>query len=98
MDLSSRLLLSFHQCNQCIYRVESTYLDLKSFKIANCLVGNDLNQGVIEFAYQGPLLKLNSGKTKDDLFGKEIYIEIEKNKYPAEVLKEPLKSKSIRLA
>ena len=37
-------------------------MDLKSFKIANCLVGNNRNEGVIEFAYQGPLLKLNSGK------------------------------------
>ena len=33
-------------------------MDLHSFSIANALVGNSLNEGVLEFAYQGPLLKL----------------------------------------
>ena len=33
-------------------------MDLQSFSIANALVGNPLNEGVLEFAYQGPLLKL----------------------------------------
>ena len=50
-------------------------MDLRSFKIANCLVGNDLNEGVIEFAYQGPLLKLNGGKTKVAIAG-NVHFEI----------------------
>ena len=39
-------------------------MDLKSFLIANALVGNNSEDGVLEFAYQGPLLKLIRGKTK----------------------------------
>ena len=31
-------------------------MDQKIFKISNALVDNNLNEGVIEFAYQGPLL------------------------------------------
>jgi len=37
-------------------------MDIKSFLIANALVGNPPNEGVLEFAYQGPLLKLIKGK------------------------------------
>ena len=36
-------------------------MDQKIFKLSNALVNNDLNQGAIEFAYQGPLLKLKNG-------------------------------------
>ena len=32
-------------------------MDLKSFSIANALVENSSNEGALEFAYQGPLLK-----------------------------------------
>ena len=32
-------------------------MDNRNYLIANKLVGNDLNSPVIEFAYQGPLLK-----------------------------------------
>ena len=32
-------------------------MDNRNFKISNKLVGNELNSPVIEFAYQGPLLK-----------------------------------------
>ena len=39
-------------------------MDHKSFTVANALVGNKKKYGVIEFAYQGPLLKLIKGKTK----------------------------------
>ena len=39
-------------------------MDLKAFLIANALVGNNSEDGVLEFAYQGPLLKLAKGKTK----------------------------------
>ena len=59
--------------------VPSGCMDLRSFKIANCLVGNDLNEGVIEFAYQGPLLKLNNGKTKVAIAG-NVHFEITTSK------------------
>ena len=39
-------------------------MDLKAFLIANALVGNNSGDGVLESAYQGPLLKLVKGKTK----------------------------------
>ena len=39
-------------------------MDLKAFLIVNALVGNSSEDGVLEFAYQGPLLKLVKGKTK----------------------------------
>ena len=45
-------------------------MDLKSFLIANALVGNSFSEGVLEFAYQGPLLKLVRGKTKISITGK----------------------------
>ena len=44
-------------------------MDHKSFLLANTLVGNLKNQGVIEFAYQGPLLKLINGSTKVAITG-----------------------------
>jgi len=44
-------------------------MDQKSFFIANALVRNQNNVGVIEFAYQGPLLQLIKGKTKIAITG-----------------------------
>jgi biotin-dependent carboxylase-like uncharacterized protein len=44
-------------------------MDHKSFLVANALVGNKINYCVIEFAYQGPLLKLIKGKTKIAITG-----------------------------
>jgi len=44
-------------------------MDNKSFLVANALVGNKENYGVIEFAYQGPMLKLVKGKTKIAITG-----------------------------
>jgi len=44
-------------------------MDQESFLIANALVGNKINKGVIEFAYQGPMLKLVKGKTKIAITG-----------------------------
>ena len=38
-------------------------MDLELFSTANALVRNSLNEGALEFAYQGPLLKLTKGKT-----------------------------------
>ena len=39
-------------------------MDIESFLIANALVKNSSREGVIEFAYQGPFLKLVNGETK----------------------------------
>jgi len=48
-------------------------MDIKSFLIANALVGNTSEEGVLEFAYQGPLLKLLKGKAKIAITGKVIF-------------------------
>jgi antagonist of KipI len=50
-------------------------MDHKSFTVANALVGNKKKYGVIEFAYQGPLLKLFKGKTKIAVTG-NVYFKI----------------------
>jgi len=54
-------------------------MDLESFSIANALVGNPLNEGVLEFAYQGPLLKLIKGKTKIAITGNVLFQIIKSN-------------------
>ena len=48
-------------------------MDDKSFLIANALVSNDEKEGVLEFAYQGPLLKLAKGKTKFAITGNVLF-------------------------
>ena len=55
-------------------------MDLESFAIANALVGNSSNEGVLEFAYQGPLLKLIKGKTKIAITGNVLFQIIKSNK------------------
>ena len=54
-------------------------MDLKAFLIANALVGNNFEDGVLEFAYQGPLLKLVKGKTKIVITGNVLFQIIKKN-------------------
>lgn len=54
-------------------------MDYESFLIANKLVQNQENEGVLEFAYQGPLLKLLEGKTKFAVTGNVIFKIIKKN-------------------
>jgi len=54
-------------------------MDLKSFLIANALVGNAPNEGVLEFAYQGPLLKLIKGRTKIAIVGNVLFQIIKSN-------------------
>ena len=54
-------------------------MDLKSFLIANALVGNSSKEGALEFAYQGPLLKLIKGKTKIAITGNTIFQIIKSN-------------------
>ena len=55
-------------------------MDLNLFSISNALVGNSLNEGVLEFAYQGPLLKLVKGKTKFAITGNVIFQIIKSSK------------------
>ena len=55
-------------------------MDLESFLIANALVENNLNEGALEFAYQGPLLKLIKGKTKIAITGNVLFQIIKSNK------------------
>ena len=55
-------------------------MDVKSFLIANALVGNFSNEGVLEFAYQGPLLKLTKGITKISITGNVLFKIIKLNK------------------
>jgi UPF0271 protein len=55
-------------------------MDLKSFSIANALVGNALDEGVLEFAYQGPLLKLIKGRTRIAITGDVLFQIIKSNK------------------
>ena len=44
-------------------------MDYQSFLLSNILLNNEKNTGTIEFAYQGPLLKLVKGKTKIAITG-----------------------------
>ena len=53
-------------------------MDLVSFSIANALVGNTPDEGVLEFAYQGPLLKLIKGRTKIAIAG-NVFFQITKS-------------------
>jgi len=55
-------------------------MDIKSFLIANALVGNSSNEGVLEFAYQGPLLRFIKGKTKISITGNVLFQIIKINK------------------
>ena len=48
-------------------------MDLDLFSIANALVRNSFNEGILEFAYQGPMLKLIKGKTKIAITGNVIF-------------------------
>jgi len=45
-------------------------MDYESFAVVNALVSNDKTEGVLEFAYQGPLLKLIKGQTKFAITGR----------------------------
>ena len=48
-------------------------MDNRNFLLANKLVGNKLNLPVIEFAYQGPLLKFNGDKISIAITGDVIF-------------------------
>ena len=54
-------------------------MDQKIFKLSNALVNNNLNDGVIEFAYQGPLLKLKNGSANFAITGNVDFNILRKN-------------------
>ena len=54
-------------------------IDKRNYLLANKLVDNELDTAVIEFAYQGPLLKLKNGKISFAITGNIIFKIIRKN-------------------
>jgi biotin-dependent carboxylase-like uncharacterized protein len=54
-------------------------IDQRNYKLSNKLVNNDLNEAVIEFAYQGPLLKLKNNKINFSITGDVIFKIVRKN-------------------
>ena len=54
-------------------------IDQRNFKLANKLVDNHSNEAVIEFAYQGPLLKLKNNRINFSITGKVIFKIIRKS-------------------
>ena len=54
-------------------------MDQRIFTLSNALVSNDLNEGVIEFAHQGPLLKLKNGSASFVITGNVIFNILRKN-------------------
>ena len=54
-------------------------IDHRNFMLSNKLVNNPLREAVIEFAYQGPLLKLKNGKINFSITGEVIFKIIRKN-------------------
>ena len=56
----------------------SGVMDQRNYKLVNNLVNNQLNEAVIEFAYQGPLLKLINGNINFAITGK-IFFNIIRN-------------------
>ena len=53
-------------------------IDQRKYKLSNTLVNNRLTEAVIEFAYQGPLLKLKNGKINFAITG-DIFFNIIRN-------------------
>lgn len=54
-------------------------VDQKNFKLSNLILKNNINEGVIEFAFQGPLLKLHNGKVAVCITGDVIFDVIRNN-------------------
>ena len=54
-------------------------MDRKIFTLSNALVNNNLNEGVIEFAYQGPLLQLKNGSANFVITGNVVFNVLRKN-------------------
>ena len=54
-------------------------IDQRNYTLSNKLVENQLNEAVVEFAYQGPLLKLKNGKINFAISGDIFFQIIRKN-------------------
>jgi|TARA_B110000027_G_scaffold120764_1_gene134440 UPF0271 protein len=54
-------------------------IDKRNYLLANRLTDNELDSAVIEFAYQGPLLKLKNGKISFAITGNILFKIIRKN-------------------
>ena len=54
-------------------------MDQRNFTLSNAIVSNDLNEGVIEFAHQGPLLKLKNGSVNFSITGNVKFNILRKN-------------------
>jgi len=54
-------------------------MDQKIFSISNALVNNNINEGAIEFAYQGPLLQLKNGSANVAITGNVVFNILRKN-------------------
>ena len=54
-------------------------MDLRNHKIANALVLNETNEASVEFAYQGPLLKLKNGRINFSVTGDVVFNIIRSN-------------------
>jgi biotin-dependent carboxylase-like uncharacterized protein len=54
-------------------------IDQRNYKLANKLAGNNLNEAVLEFAYQGPLLRLKNNKINFSITGDVIFKIIRNN-------------------
>jgi len=54
-------------------------IDQRNYTLSNKLVANQLNEAVVEFAYQGPLLKLRNGKINFAITGDIFFKIIRKN-------------------
>tara|TARA_B100001540_G_scaffold151424_1_gene134172 strand:- start:249 stop:1202 length:954 start_codon:yes stop_codon:yes gene_type:complete len=54
-------------------------MDLRNHKFANALVSNNTQEATIEFAYQGPLLKLKNGKINFAITGDVFFKILRKN-------------------
>mgnify|MGYP001257411329 CR=1 FL=1 len=54
-------------------------MDKRNFRLANSILGNDLNTPVVEFAYQGPLVKYKGDKINFVITGDVIFKLIKKD-------------------
>ncbi len=54
-------------------------MDQRIFSISNAIVNNDISEGAIEFAYQGPLLKLKNGRANVVITGNVVFNILRKN-------------------
>ena len=55
-------------------------MDQRNFKLANKIVGNKIDSPVIEFAYQGPLIKYKGNKVNFVITGNVVFKIIKKDK------------------